>query len=365
MVRSSAFCRGIGAAAVIAVAVTMGGSSAVRAEEKKRAAFLSPAEMAELGDKSKVQYGTKIVKDASELPEFRHSGFPKEALKPLLNPMVAVGDDGSRSLFQVKFSEATLKALGKAEERYQAKQYLEALEIYRAAAEADPKCAVLHLNMGDCYLLSGNAMAALEQYEMATTLNPADFHGYWFQGSALAELKKYDKARHAYARALAMSPRYPGLIEAINKRSDELGVKAEAEIFHPKAMARPEGDSFVVHTVDLTHWWLYGLCKAIWLAEPDHREALTGHREHRWTNTEELECTANLVAMYHTRRDAGETPVEPELDRLLDVLGAQQLDAFVNYEIGSRFSPEFVLYLDETEQEKVARFVEKYVFQPK
>jgi tetratricopeptide (TPR) repeat protein len=365
MIRSSAFRRGVSVAAVVTLAATIGGASAVRAEEKKRAAFLSPAEMTELGDKSKVKYGTKTVKDASELPEFRHPGFPKETQKPLSNPMVSVGADGSRSLSRIQFSEVTLKALEKAEERYQAKQYLEALEIYRSAAEADPKCAVLHLNMGDCYLLSGNAMAALEQYEKATALNPADFHGYWFQGNALAELKKYDKARHAYARALAMSPRYPGLIEAINKRSEDLGVKAEAEIFHPKAMARPEGDSFVIHTVDQTHWWLYGLCKAIWLAEPDHREALTGHREHRWTNTEELECTANLVALYHTRRDAGETPVEPELDRLLDALGAQQLGAFVSYEFGSRFSPEFVLYLDETEQERVAGFVEKFVFQPK
>ena len=365
MVRSSAFCRGVGAAAVVALAATLGGAFAVRAEEKKRGAFLSPAEMAELGDKSKVKYGTTIVKDASELPEFRHPGFPKETPKPLPNPMVSVGADGSRSLTRVQFSDATLKALEKAEGHYQAKQYLEALEIYRGAAEADPKCAVLYFNMGDCYLLSGNAMAALEQYEKGTALNPADFHGYWFQGSALTELKKYDKARRAYARALAMSPRYPGLIEAINKRSDALGVKVEAKSFHPKAMARPEGDSFVIHTVDQTHWWLYGLCKAIWLAEPDHREALTGHREHRWTNTEELECTSNLLVRYDASRKAGEAPAEPELDRLLDVLLTQQLGAFVNYEFGSRVTPEFMLYLDESEQEKVAGFVEKYVFQPK
>lgn len=334
-------------------------------QKKEKASLLAPAELAELAEKSSVKYSTTIVKDPGELPEFRHPGYPAEPLKPIENPLVIVGPGGSRTLTQVRFTPKTSEALKKAEELYQAKDYGAALEIYQAAAADDPECSLIRQNIGDCYLLTRNFKLALKSYQKSTALNPADFHGFWYQASALDALKKYPRARRMYARALAMSPRYANLIGAINNRSSQLGIKAEAEIFHPKAMARPEGDGYAVHTVESTHWWIYGLCKAIWLAEPDHREALTGSREHRWTNTEDLECTANLLARYESLRKSGETPPEPELDRLLEVLDAKLLGAFVSYEFGSRVTPDFVLYLDEGEQERIARFVERFVFQPK
>ena len=332
---------------------------------KGKAPLFTPAELADLAEKSSVKYSTTIVKDPGELPEFRHPGLPAETPKPVPDPMIVVGRDGSRSLTQEQFTPATLEAHEKGEEPFQAKNYDAALEIYRAAAAVDPDCALLHQDMGDCYYLTKNFSSALREYRKAAALNPANFHAFWYQGSALTELKKYGKARQAYARALAMSPRYTKLIDAINNRSDRLGFQAQAGIFHPKAMARPEGDGYTIHSVEATHWWMYGLCKAIWLAEPDHREALIGSREHRWTSVEELECTANLLARYATNRETEEAPAEPELDRLLRVLDDKMLGEFISYEFGSRVFPEYVLCLDEKEQERVARFVDRYVFQPK
>ncbi len=330
----------------------------------KKGHFLTPRELAELGEQSKVGYSTTIVKDGSELPAFDRPGVPKDGPVPETPwPVISRESGGSRSLFSFRLSPGTLKALKDAEPLFQSEEYPEALPIYLEASRKDPECYVLYLSIGDCYLFSGNPVAALDNYDRAIELDPADYHGHWFRASALLELGRAEEARHSYARALAMSPGNPSLLKAINGRSGRLGVRATEELFHPRATARPEGEEYRIYTVDVPHWWLYGLCRAVWLAEAGHRKDLTGKTEHTWTSTEELECTGILLASYRTTRDEEKGAREPELDRLLEVLDSRQLGAFVNYEFGSRVARDYTLLLDDDSQEKLARFVERYVFQ--
>ena len=54
-------------------------------------------------------------------------------------------------------------------------------------------------------------------------------------------------------------------------------------------------------------------CKAIWLGEPSHREALTGSTDHGFTSTEELECLASAASVYESELRKGE---ELRIDRL-------------------------------------------------
>ncbi len=330
----------------------------------RRGHLLTPRELAELGDKSEVQYATTIVKSVSELPTLRHPGFPKGGpLQGTPYPEISRESGGSRSLFSFRLSAIASKALEEAEPLFQSKQYSQALPIYREASLKDPKCYVLFMSIGDCYLFSGNPVAALDNYDKAVALNPDDFHGHWFRASALLELGKPEEARHAYARALAMSPRNQLLLKAINARSGRLGIRAKEELFHPRATARPEGDTFVIYTMEGLHWWLYGLCKAVWLAEEGHRRDLTGSTDHRWTNTEELECMANLLASYGTDKDEGKSAPEPELDLLLEILSSGNIGSFVNYEFGSQFSADYTILLDDESQADLSRFVEQYVFE--
>jgi tetratricopeptide (TPR) repeat protein len=355
--------------AAMALAIATGARSGLRADESEKKPYMTAQEMLALAEASKVQYVFDTVKSADKLPAYRHPAWPQKPLSRTPDPYVEVHPDGSRSLGRIQFSKETTEAMRKADVFFQKKQYLEALEIYREAAKADPKCHLLALDMGDCYLFSGNLPAAVEQYEKAIALNPADFHGYWYRASALLELKRQDEARHAYARALAMVPRYPEILKAIHARSDRLGIDVREAIFHPKAAAQQKGDKFIVSTVvekpPRPYWLVYGLCRAIWMAEEDHRLAMTNHREHNWTNTEDLECTGNLLAMYDAMKEDGKVPADPELDLLYGALMDRQLDAFVGYEFGSQATPDYALYLDDAQQERMADFVEKYVFQPK
>jgi hypothetical protein len=72
---------------------------------------------------------------------------------------------------------------------------------------------------------------------------------------------------------------------------------------------------------------------------------------------------ANLLASYRTDRGEGKGKPEPELDLLLEVLGSEDIGGFVNYEFGSRVSPDYAILLDLDSQEKLLRFVEKYVLE--
>jgi tetratricopeptide (TPR) repeat protein len=317
-----------GEAAAALVHCLVLGLSAVQAGEKARtepSKFLAPAELAESADKSKVSYGTTIVKSGAELPAFTH---------PTSFSLSAIAQ----------------KALEDAEVHFKANEYHEALAIYREALARDPGCYVLHMNAGDCYLLSGNSLAALESHDRTIELNPDDFHGHWFRASALVELGRREEARRSYARAVAMSPRKPTLLQAINKRADRLGFQARESLRHPLADARLEGDVYRVHSVDSTHWWIYGL------------KELTGSTNHIWTTTEELECTANLLARYGTDREIGKEPAELELDVLLEVLDARSEGAFVNYEFGSRVAGDYSILLDPDLLDRVVEFVDRFVF---
>ena len=119
----------------------------------------------------------------------------------------------------------------------------------------------------------------------------------------------------------------------------------------------------MIYATEPTHWWIYGLCKAVWLAEEFHRIDLTGKSDHNWTNTEERECLANLVVRYHTNRDEGEVMADPALDRLLAVLHHGDLDGFVFYEIGGPAMPDMILLMPEIAREEIASYIRRYVLQ--
>lgn len=345
-----------GAALLLSCSSTSAGS----AGEKAR--FLTPQELAELGDKSKVSFATKLVNDPAELPILPHPGWSVDGkVEALRYPAIFTGAGGSRALGSFECTPRAMKALEMAEPLFQKKEYDSARAIYESALGEDPGCYLVALNAGDCYLFSGKADRALHLYDQAIKLNPADFHGHWFRGSALVALGRAEDARLAYSQALAMSPKQPNLLAAIRSKAYELGIDVRDEPFQPSATAGLDGKGVTIYTVDRPYWWIYGVCRGIWLAEESHRVEMTGEAQHRWTNTEDLECLGALLTQYKSFRDAGKTARERQLDTLLDVRDHHLLNGFAVYEFGSRVSPNVMLLLPETTRSEVADYVRTYV----
>lgn len=327
-----------------------------------RVHLLTPQELADLGDKSKVAFATKLLETPAELPELQHPGRPAAgAVDTIPNPSIAVGSGGSRSLVSYQCTNGALKAREAAEPSFRKKAYDAARVIYEAALQEDPACYILDFNVGDCYLSAGNPTRALEFYDKAFKLNPADYRGPWFRANALIALGRSEDARMAYGQALAMSPQNPDLLAAIKSHAKELGLDVRDISFRPAAGARIEGQGVTIYTVNKPHWWVYGLCRGIWLGDEAHRLQMTGDAQHTWTTTEDLECLGALLAKYKTSRDAGDTPTEAQLDTLLTVLDQTLLGEFVMYEFGPSVSPYYTILLPEQTQKAISRYVDTFV----
>lgn len=335
-------------------------TAALRSEEPGR--FLTPSELADLGEKSKVLFATELIETPADLPNVRHPGWPPEGKNlSLPHPAILTDGDGSRFLTTFRCSPGATTALEKAEGPFQQKSYDTARAIYEAALGEDPDCYLLALAAGDCHLLSGDPARALSFYDRAIASNPADFHGHWFRASALSDMRLGQEALAAYSRALAMAPGYPKLLSAIRSRADSLGVDVRDGWFQPAATARLEGPGVTIYTLNKPHWWVYGLCKGIWLGEESHRVRITGKAQHNWTTSEEMECLGALLTQYESSRDAGKAEPEPQLDTLLDVVQQGLLWEFVAYEFGSRFSPHLVILQPDPAQARIAEHVRRYV----
>src|SRR2546422_4979687 len=97
-------------------------------EAGRRSHFLTPRELADLGDKSKVHYATTTVKSGTDLPSFRHPGLPKGGpLQETPYPEISTGPDGSRALSSFRLSPIARKALEEADSLFQSKENAKAL----------------------------------------------------------------------------------------------------------------------------------------------------------------------------------------------------------------------------------------------
>ncbi|MHB8816816.1 MAG: tetratricopeptide repeat protein, partial [Steroidobacteraceae bacterium] len=88
-------------------------------------------------------------------------------------------------------------------------QSADALESFRRAAEADPRCAEAHLSLGTALVLSGAARRAVTSYDAAIAIAPGEFRAHLLRGWALRQCDRLDEAVASLETALALQPNVP------------------------------------------------------------------------------------------------------------------------------------------------------------
>jgi tetratricopeptide (TPR) repeat protein len=84
-----------------------------------------------------------------------------------------------------------------------------ALDDFNAALEIDPDLAEAYLNRGSVYFLAGNAARAIEDYEQSLHLGTQRPWAAWYNmGLAYEQMNDREKAREAFANAVAANPRF-------------------------------------------------------------------------------------------------------------------------------------------------------------
>jgi tetratricopeptide (TPR) repeat protein len=271
--------------------------------------------------------------------------------------------DGSRVVRPAKFDAGAMALVQQAEVHYQAKRYAEAEKLYVQALAKEPGNYLAALDFGDAALFAGDAKTALTRYEQAARINPDDHRSYFFRGTAFLTLDRMEEARDMYARALALRPEHPYVMEALTHNADALGIRVQPRVLKPRALARAEGKGISVHVDPESPWFAYGLCKAFWLGEESHREEMTGEREYHPSNIEELECLSMLGAVYARFQGEGK-PKDAALERFMRIVEDGYGKELILYEVLARQAPHVVLTLAPEARERLHQYVLRYVVPP-
>ncbi len=328
----------------------------------KGSGFLGPAEILQLMEKSSVTY--KVDPQDSPPGGWAEQLWPRR-LEPVTWPQV-VEEGGRRSIREWPIPPEVHQLIADAEPHYQAHRYDEAAKLYTRATERCPSCYLAWLFRGDAALFAEDPTTALAHYDKAAQLNPHDYRAHFYRGSALVRLERYEEARDAWAWSLVLHPRNP-VIRQFFQNNPEVGLVITGDVVVPRGIALQEEDAVVIHFDPDRHpaWFAYANCKAIWLGEPSHREALTGSTEHPFSSTEEFECLASAVSVYESELRKGEEAREDDsLARLRSIIQDKMASELILFEMAARVHPQMALTLDDEARKRLHAYVLAYVLVP-
>jgi tetratricopeptide (TPR) repeat protein len=256
-------------------------------------------------------------------------------------------------------------ALRMAEPHYRAGEYDSAAAAYEVIREAFPGCYEATAYLGDTHLLSGRYELALAHYDAVIRANPADYRGYFFRSTALLRMRRIPEALDALAWGLAMRPHYESLLVTLVRRDTALGLRVRERPFvlRGAAVVSPS-DIQMIYDPARPYWQGYAVIKAAWVGEPRVRRrmmGLAGEPPGGWTMLEEQHALLGLLDRYLTARKNGGARKDPDLEFLHAVVNADMLPEFVLYDIGSRMWPHVVALQEPAVQQRVQRYVLRFV----
>ena len=337
-------------------------SAVAVAQQPARSKYLEPSQIIKRLEASPIEFEVKGLDELTDVARGKllEQWYPQGA--PAFDmPKVDVVK-GTRRVTSWNVKPGVREPNEKAEKFFAAKNYVEARAWYEQALKADPNDYVLHAWIGDTFLFgeTPDAKTALASYEQAIALNPYDSRLYFFRGNTRRHLSDFEGMAADFRTALMLRPRAPTLTRVLEKSN-----ALEADLFVPRAFARWEEKKVVVYVdAERPEWLAWGMCKAMWLADEEHRKELTGSTKPAFTTAEEIECLNSLLSVYLSRQKDNEGSRDDRLERLLSITDDGLASAFIAYELGSRVNPHVTLTLEDAQRKLIETYVGKYVLKP-
>lgn len=349
---------------LLLVVVVAGVAVAGPPREKAEPKLLSPKEMLALMEAS--PRGYEITSEPNPFPQWKQQNamlaWP-EAHPAMPMPAFVKNPDGSMEVVPFGRDPEIDDLLEKVEPLFEAKDFVGAEKGYAQILEKFPDDYSLQLDWGDAALFSGRAEVALGRYEKATRLNPADHRSWYYRGNALAALGRKKEAIDAWVRAIAMRPEYTPMLTGLETKAAAFGYVVRSRSLLPAARVEPTKDGFRVSvSTKEPHWLAWGICKAMWRGEPEHRKAMTGREQDTFSILEEKECLVNTMSMYENRKK-GEAR-DPTVEQMLAALKAKLFSGYLIYELASRVEPHLFLQQSPEAQRVVEDYVRKFILVP-
>lgn len=278
-------------------------------------------------------------------------------------PQLRAGPHGS-SVENAVMAPKTAALVAQAEPLFQAKDFAGAEAIYAEAVAAAPNDYQALLPWAETAFYQEHFDQALERYQRAIDADPVDHRAWEYRGEVLLVLGRREEALAAYVHALALRPRWPNLIAAINNRAQGLRVHVAPLYLSPELRMISAPSGVALETGRGAHWFGFGLCKMRWATDAHYRVEKTGSAEHRFTGKEERACLEGLLSVYRSELAKGKVDSDPGLNAALKIQEEGLLPELLLYEVMSRADGNLGARLPEAERTRLERYVREWVLVP-
>jgi tetratricopeptide (TPR) repeat protein len=244
---------------------------------------------------------------------------------------------------------------------YKKHKYEIAVKLFNKALLKDKHIYPAYLGLGDCYLRLKNNEVAIKYYKKAVTFNPNDYTCFLKLGEGYISVGNYKKSINPLIAALVLSPRNKDVLKLLKMLEKKKIVILPDISFTPKAFIdKYENEVYIYFSKkkDQGVWYPYILTKAVWIYEPDFKEAGNGSK---WFSKPDVCALENTLFFYFNQKNMKKILPDAKMDRLVDIQDARMLEEYVYYEIGSRIYPDLVLLQTTSFKRKLKQFITKFV----
>ncbi len=157
----------------------------------------------------------------------------------------------------------------KAEENWKEKSFANALQYYLQVNKYDPDNLAAMAYIGQCYRLTGDFDESIKWLKKVVKL---DFHyylGHFFLANAYLEKGKLDKAKEEILIAHVLNRNDTHITESLERiLAESKETMAKWSGYARVNLISVKADSIII-SVPKYGWSSYGMCKAMWVNEPE------------------------------------------------------------------------------------------------
>ncbi|RYZ86003.1 MAG: tetratricopeptide repeat protein [Proteobacteria bacterium] len=325
----------------------------------------SPAQLMAIIETSKIEYTMDDLEKLKADPTYIPTNVSKKVKR-----MPWIEDrGGSKVLMDFKLNEASVNVMLEGEAFFRKQDFQSALKKYEEAVKIQPNNYLALSHIGDSYVSMNQHAQAIPYFDQAIAANPYAFETYIRKGVALSLLKRWPEAKESYVSALALYPRNPFVLDELRVHSEVMKIKVAGDLFKPKSIARMKGGQPYTYTdtksPDAQAWLVYGLCRAIWLAEPPIPKEAPKGGDIEWEATEDVECLGSALTLYEGLKKNEKLQPVLEFERVKKILEKGYFYEFLLYQFASQVNPMVTLGVSSEQMKRLKEFIRIFVLMPK
>jgi tetratricopeptide (TPR) repeat protein len=333
------------------------GATAPAAEEEDEELY-SMARIFEALEQSSMSYS---IHGTSEELRMDLSAAEPDAM---LDPYLALQKGANGAELVRAEPPGTIAALfERAANRMNAGDMAEALALYEQAVKQEPSYFKAHTYVGNLYFFQKDYRRAESHFLRAIELNPIDYQAYFFLADTYRITRRPREALRTITTAFLLNRNNPRIVDLLAGilLDNDLSLRTDRFVIPARIEKKGENIEITLPETEGTTWMPLVMCMAAWLHEPAFRPRWEGQHEIERDRRMYRECLVNQVYIFDEELEKGARLPEPATYLHRAILDGH-LSSIVFWELLAPRTPVVIPLLPVEERERIAAYIEKYVY---